>query len=58
MSIIFYIGIVLLLISILSPAIFYHTWKKLNSAGKFWIMYMGTLISIIIILIGALISVL
>ena len=58
MSIIFYIGIVLLALSLISPVIFHYAWKTLNTAGKFWIMYMEALIGIILILISVLTSVL
>ena len=58
MSIIFYIGIVLLALSLISPVIFHYVWKTLNTAGKFWIMYMEALIGIILILISVLTSVL
>ena len=58
MSMVFYIGIVLLALSLISPVIFHYAWKTLNDAGKFWIMYMGTLIGIILILISVLTSVL
>ena len=55
MNIVFYIGIVLLVFSLFFPIIFRYTWKEFNTAGKFWTIYMGTLIGIILILIGALI---
>lgn len=58
MSIVFYIGVVLLVLSLFTPVIFHYVWKTLNTAGKFWIMYMGSLIGIILILIGDLTSVL
>ena len=58
MSMVFYIGIVLLLLSLLSPVIFHYAWKTLNDAGKFWITYMESLVGIILILIGVLTSVL
>lgn len=58
MSMVFYIGIVLLLLSLLSPVIFHYIWKTLNDAGKFWITYMESLVGIILILISVLTSVL
>ena len=52
MSMVFYIGIVLLLLSLLSPVIFHYIWKTLNDAGKFWITYMVSWIGVILIFIS------
>ena len=58
MNIVFYIGIAMLLSSLLLPVILHYTCKVLNAAGKFWITYMVSLIGIILILIGVLTSML
>ena len=52
MSMVFYIGIAMLLSSLLLPVILHYTCKVLNDAGKFWITYMVSWIGVILIFIS------
>lgn len=53
MSIVFYIGVILLVFSLISPFIFGRIFKRMTLAGKFWVMYIGTMLGLVMIFLGA-----